>query len=334
MLFALPVALMQGTLAQSAPVLPVALPGVSEPVYVGVTEGNPGIAHVRAYPKTWMGQAEVFSMLSPYGAKLDGATCQKIQEQVQLAASNTIPPLMKERLKELIRQSGSVSLRVEGIPFLPTQKFKRAIMDAYAAHSAALNSVEISNPLSLQSFRVELKWEKDAWSKVLGEEEKLLKQVEGLFSATTLLSGESSGELSALDLACDLASGRARLLLALQGQESGTQAERDLIPMQHAHELVEKIQLLDSKFFKGGSPLDLKRNFVLGGLFLQSTLEQMQLSQIPNGDKIAIHERLFSADQGLPLKQDAFQLAQTLRVPTGEFKRFTGVSTFSIKEQP
>lgn len=200
----------------------VTLPGLMEPLSLWVQ--SYGFTHIKAYPTQWEGTGEVFSMMSAYGTRLNEETCGKVQDALGVGEDDSTRATRVASAAKWVRQS-TISVKLYSIPFLPTQLFKRALMDKLNEQNLRVSHVDITNPLVLENHQVKLKLEDDAWTKIIGQEKELENKLQRLFASTTHLTGESSGEISAIDLACDLAFGRAQIELTLNGQVVPLQGE-------------------------------------------------------------------------------------------------------------
>jgi len=306
----------------------VKLPGLVEPLPVSVTSA--GEATVIEYPKHWSGTLETVAFASPFGQKLDGALCEGVSSRVRMFVDPSIPAMMKDRIRESLRKDSSVTLHASSVSFLHTQVLQRAILDAAKAAGLTLNAVTVTNPLDASSYEVALSLTDRALSKALGEEEDLRAQLFALFGAGTLLTGETAGEFSAVDLACDLRSGEAKLSLRIKGSVGGGAAGRNLLTEVTARELVKRLDGRKGEFHPGDSVLDARRNAFVAGMVLGDELRTVKAQGLTTNDRIALFERLFSLSSGRPIALSGEALARAVRVPSVGVAPYSGTADFSL----
>jgi hypothetical protein len=306
----------------------VNLPGLMAPLPVSVS--STGEATVLEYPKRWSGSLNVITFASPLGQKLEGAVCDGVASRLRIVGDPSIPPMMKDRIRDSIRQESAVTFHASSVSFLPTQGLLHAILDAAKGAGLPLNAVTLANPLDASSFEVALSLTDKALSHAIGGEDELREQLSSVFGAGTLLTGETAGEFSAVDLACDLRSGEAKLSLRFKGSVGGAAADRDLLAEDAARELVQRLDRRKSEFQQGDSALDARRNAFVAGWVLGEELRAVKVQSPDLNDRIALFERLFSLSSGRPLALDGETLSKAIRVPHTGSVSFSGTAAFTL----
>jgi len=306
----------------------VKLPGLMEPLPVSVS--STGEATVLEYPKRWSGSLEAVAFASPFGQEFGGTLCEGVSSRIRMFGDASIPSMMKDHIRESIRKVSSITLRASSVSFLPTLGLQRAILDAANLAGLALNAVNLTNPIVASAYEVDLVLTDKALSRALSEEDELRAQLAGVFGAGTLLTGETGGEFSAVDLACDLRSGEAQVSLRFKGTVSGGAADRNLVSDEIARDLVQRLEARKGEFLSETSALDSRRNAFLAGMVLGEELRALKATSTSAQDRIALFERLFSLSSGRPLALAGDALTKAIRVPSTGSTPFSGTAVLRL----
>lgn len=201
--------------------LSVALPGPPGSVAATLEGEGSSRVHVESYP----GQAELSVRHGPLPLDYEGAFsepfCADVSARANLARQGST---LAQQARQQVRADGAVVADLTVYPLIGPG-FERAVREAARAAGVAAGSLQIDNPVKLDDAELALQLSSTATSLLIGETEQLASTLRSALAAqraTALQSGSFQLALSAKDLWCDLAQGRASVVIHLRGSVGGS----------------------------------------------------------------------------------------------------------------
>jgi hypothetical protein len=156
----------------------------------------------------------------PAGFALSASSCASVRAWARAATQGGPLASLYQRL---VRESGAAPLIVPVSPFVgPT--FTEAVESAARMAGVPGSALEIENPLVVDRLALAMAFDDDAISNILGGTDAIVASLAARLRQTESVVarfGNLDTALAAKDVLCDLADGRASIILSVHGSAAG-----------------------------------------------------------------------------------------------------------------
>lgn len=260
-----------------------------------------GEARIKNYPKVSSAQVAITLFRTPMGfTEISHEACSTIRQKAGKVAHSHLPESMKEQLLSGIRELSSAKLDFKFNDYISQNWLKNEIKRAALNAGIETGSVAILNPLDLTSLQIKVKNGPHSIATILGEDYRLQKQLESLFTPTALYWGEVAQEFSQLDFLCDLFEGNTELTLDIKGEEKNTPVFAQVIPLSEARSLNQYLIENKSQFLKDTSPFSFSRNYMIAGILSERFWKNTRGSDVYLPLWTKMLEQFLDSEKGMP----------------------------------
>jgi hypothetical protein len=275
-----------------------------------VTIAADGQVRVNHYPETWKAVLTVvqFSTAALFKDLSEG-TCRDVETQTRTMRDPLTPPLMRERLFETLRKVNPIVLRLELAPLFSQGRILSGVREKLKSLGVELTTLNLENPIQWKDVRFSL----------VPSEGSIVQSVEDLKSLETSWSeqfregvihgGTATGQMTAIDLLCDLASKKTAVKADLKGIEANGRKTRPLLSADDAKEVSDL--LLGTKFEDGLERGAFGRNRILATEKVVKFMDTKMPLKF-RSDLIEVVERLTNPQTGVPLRLNSTELQETM----------------------
>lgn len=267
-----------------------------------------GIVEIKNYPTEWPARLELVQF-SPAGIfpDLSEQTCKDIGTQTKQYP--LLPPLARERVREIVRRSNPVLARMDVAERFQPHRLIPALRQALKATGQDPQTLVLKNRIAIQEVKFRVTVEPTAISRNIGEIHSVELALADQYREGIIRMGVMPADVAAMDLLCDLKSGKARIEVDVTAAQSDVSEARSILPPEKAKALVELFNEERARFSTGSHRADFGKNRIVA--------TAMTLDHWKNDFDLAlVIERLTDPRTGFPLRftEEALKEATTIIV--------------------
>ncbi|SMF07896.1 hypothetical protein [Pseudobacteriovorax antillogorgiicola] len=173
-----------------------------------------GLFSIVDYPNILDGTFSLNLIGSTFGNNLDDGTCSAVGTQVRML--DLLPHRRAEIMRKL-REESAVRIDSSIASYLDQTLIRQQVKQVAENAGIQAGAFVHRNPYVVGTVNVSLNWESSALIQKVGATEDLKKSLEDIFSIPSPVGGQVSGRIQAMDLACDLRSGKAHISVDISG---------------------------------------------------------------------------------------------------------------------
>jgi hypothetical protein len=271
----------------------VDVPGVTGRVPVAVTEhGEFSPLQIPSVTQTPLRLQWVSSPV--FSGQTNDEVCTQVGYEVDLLRSMAYPDLMRRRARERLRTLSIIRFSAPTSNFFTTPQFMLRVREALAAQGRSAPYLALSPKFQIQRIEPRVRWSETAWSRVVGSADALADQALRGLSQGAGAIGLGAGEFSGADFYCDLISGRAEIVIEIEGAEMGGTVRKELLSSEALTDLMRTLRsrmaMLDAR------PEERERNRTFAAFLVGRTIE----SELNATDFEAVLNAVLDSESGLP----------------------------------
>ncbi|MBU2712868.1 hypothetical protein [Zooshikella harenae] len=282
---------------------------------------------INQYPKSFSINSNLY-ISSSQNYPLDKLvnTCKSVDEDLAIYKSYENAPFLQSHIKERIRESNTIQLSSYILPWLTGEFF---IAAKQAAQDAGINANKytIINGLSVQELTISIILTDDAVSNTIGDKVQLTHQLQSALANTDLATGQQTGQINALDLTCDMLTGKANITLQVNGSKQQNHSFDTILYGDQIQTLAKAINTLPKTFYKNIATLPEKTKITAYLIGQETYKRNISLAPI---DVNTVLSHLIDKNTGMLVNDLDLLINNGITKPKPQ-QDYQGIATFKFK---
>ncbi|MGI0116193.1 hypothetical protein [Zooshikella sp. RANM57] len=173
------------------------------------------------FPQQLVGNVHYTVVNSPLFKKgeLTTETCKQVDEKLSMYKQFSGAAILQKHIYANVRENNSLTVHLNPVPFITEKGFVEQLQNAVVKAGVIRSNYHFENTIKLNDFMVDFDVDDSAFIKQLGDEEEVLEKFKASINESILLGGENIAQLNAIDLGCDIYSGKVKVSIRLKGYE-------------------------------------------------------------------------------------------------------------------